>query len=140
MTSGTKRRFAWISWLGDDLRRVGALLRQRETWVFIGITVAFGILGGISLYFATGLDFAMQLRNLRRVSCATASNLQSAAIIIGGTAFFLAGIAALGELATYLDNRKLQRQHTSARSSIVVSAIALAAGGALLWLLLSICG
>ncbi len=127
-----------LSRLTNDFVAVFDVLKTRDAWIFIGVALAFGILGGISLYYATGLDFALQLRHAQKISCASASDAQSAAIIFGGTAFMMAGMVALGELTNYADDRRRRRQ-VSSRGALIGTIVAFTVGAGLLWLLVSIC-
>lgn len=136
----SRRRSVPLAWVIDDLRAIVALLRQPETWIFIGLAVVFAALGGVSLYYLTGLDPSRTLRHIQSFTCASTGNLFAAALIVGGVAFAVAAIAAFGELATYVDDKRRYRRRPSVRTALIVTAIAIVCGAGLVGALLAICG
>ena len=135
-----RRRFAPFAWLIDDLRAIVRLLRQPETWIFIGLAVIFAAFGGISLYYLTGLDPSRTLRHMQSFTCASTGNLFAAALIVGGVAFAVAAIAAFGELAIYVDDKRRYRRRPSGRNALIVTVVAVVCGAGLTGALLAICG
>lgn len=95
-----------FGWIGDDVRRTLALLKEPEAWIFLGITGVFALIVYICFQFALKLDFTMRLRHLSAAVCREMGNA-STAFLFFGTVFLALTISMMfGEFAHHLDYKR----------------------------------
>lgn len=98
-----QRNFGWIA---DDFRRLIALLKQRETWILIGIACVFAVIIYYGFQFALKFDFMMRLRNLSANACREMDNSATAFLFFGMIFQALTISMVFGEFARHLDFKR----------------------------------
>jgi hypothetical protein len=108
-----KRSFGWI---GDDFRRLFALLKQREMWILIGIAAVFAVIVYYGFQFALKFDFMMRVRNLTANACQELGNSATALLFFAMIFLGLTISMVFGEFARHLDYKR-QKARALAREA-----------------------
>lgn len=98
-----KRNFGWI---GDDFRRLVALLKQREMWILIGIATIFAVIIYYGFEFALRFDVMMRLRNLTANACREMGNSATAFLFFAMIFLALTISMMFGEFARHFDYKR----------------------------------
>lgn len=103
-------RQSWIArtfgWIADDFSRLGAQLKKRDTWIFIGMAGVAAVLLYYSFHFALQMDFTRRLRNLAASGCRDVDNAATALLFFGTFFFALTVAMVFGEFARHLDYKR----------------------------------
>lgn len=108
-----KRNFGWLA---DDVRRLIALLKQREMWILIAIVCVFAAIIYYGFELALRFDFMMRLRNLTANACREIGNSATAFLFFGMVFLALTITMVFGEFARHLDYKR-RKAHAQARSA-----------------------
>lgn len=98
-----KRNFGWMR---NDFRAMVAQLKQGETWVLIGILLAFFLLAFFGARLALRSDNMLRALHPGMASCRELSENAVAFIFVGMIFFGLTALATLGEFFTYIDHKR----------------------------------
>ena len=129
------------TWIVEDLERLANQLKKPDTWILIGMLLVFGVLLVVVVYFLLRFDASLQLRHISMISCREIGDLQGVALVFAGMAFVMTITVALGEFANYTDEKRLnaERGASSARSALILAAVATAVGAGMLFFLNKLC-
>jgi fatty acid desaturase len=136
-----KSRFSTQNWLRRDLKALAALLRQRETWMLIAMTVIFMAIGAMAIYLALHFDITLKIFGGNFGGCAAIGDLDSVLLVYGGIAFVLAMLVTFGEFANYVDNRRrgFRDAWINGRNTLLVLVLTVVIGSGILFLFERLC-
>lgn len=117
-----------MKWIIDDIREAWAELKRWETWMFIGLLVAFSVLTYLIIRFAFRTDAILSHIGMSGGYCMAMSNQAIIAIFSGMIFFALAATLTLGETQQFFLARKRgahQRAKKALRGAILWGVVAL---------------
>jgi len=87
---------------------VNAIVRTREFWIYVGVIAVFAALGVAGIWLAVGFDPLTRGQLQMRLSCRTGEG-QLATIIIGAFVFGLSCLFTLGEVISWVEEKRMSR-------------------------------
>jgi hypothetical protein len=122
-----------MKWIIDDIREAWAELKRWETWLTIGLLLAFSVLTYLIIRFAFRTDAILSHLGLAGGFCMAMSNQAIIAIFSGMIFFALTATLTLGETQQFFQARKKgaeQKAQKALRGAILwgVVAVSIAIG------------
>lgn len=87
---------------------VNAIIRTREFWIYVGVIAVFVALAVAGIWLAVGFDPLTRGQLQMRLSCRTGEG-QLATIIIGAFVFGLSCLFTLGEVISWVEEKRMSR-------------------------------
>lgn len=87
---------------------VNAIVRTREFWIYVGVIAVFVALAVAGVWLAVGFDPLTRGQLQMRLSCRTGEG-QLATIIIGAFVFGLSCLFTLGEVISWVEEKRMSR-------------------------------
>lgn len=87
---------------------VNAIIRTREFWIYVGVIAVFVALAIAGIWLAVGFDPLTRGQLQMRLSCRTGEG-QLATIIIGAFVFGLSCLFTLGEVISWVEEKRMSR-------------------------------
>lgn len=103
--SWIERNFGWIR---DDFMRMVAQLKRGETWVVIGMLAIFFLIAFFVLRLALRSDTMLRALHPTMMVCRELGENSVAFLLIAMFFFVLTALAALGEMLTYIDCKRMR--------------------------------
>lgn len=123
-----------MKWIINDIREAWAELKRWETWMIIGLLLAFSVLTYLILRFAFRTDAILSYLGVAGGYCMTMSNQAIIGIFSGMVFFALTATLTIGETQQFFLARKRGAHHLAQKAlrgailwGIVALAIAIAA-------------
>ncbi|MBS1198112.1 MAG: hypothetical protein H6R18_1897 [Proteobacteria bacterium] len=106
--SWLKRNFGWIR---DDFRHMLVELRKPETWVVIGMVIAFGLIAFLVVRMALRSDTLLRASHPGAAVCRELGEKLIAFLFFSGLLFVLCALASLGEFFNFIDCKRQQLEY-----------------------------
>jgi hypothetical protein len=106
--SWLERNFGWVR---DDFLRMVAQLKKGETWVVIGMMAVFFVIAYLVVRLALRSDTMLRALHPTMSLCRELTENSVAFLFVGALFFVITAVAALGELLTYLDYKRMRTRY-----------------------------